>query len=156
MARGMREPLRAECPRFLSGAWGCGPTAWMIYWNKCTWIISYFFGASSHRKAHSVVCDWSDNAENQNKWDGIFISGNLLKFLDVRKTPLCRIPKRCQCRDCDGSTTTQVLDWYNGKSQQSKAYDEHILLCLVNSLVSNTFGGGIKWVRGRIELTLWC
>ena len=42
-------------------------------------------------------------------------------------------PKRYQCLDCEGQpTTSQTLDWRDTNSLQSMAYDEHILMQLVN------------------------
>ena len=47
-------------------------------------------------------------------------------------------PKRYQCPDCaNRPTTTQVLDWYDPKSSHTKAYEEHVLLQLVNSTLQD-------------------
>jgi transposase len=47
-------------------------------------------------------------------------------------------PKRYQCQDCEGRpTTTEVLDWHEAKSPHSFAYDNQILLQLVNSTVED-------------------
>jgi transposase len=47
-------------------------------------------------------------------------------------------PSRYQCQDCEGyPTTTQVLGWSDGNSPHSFAYDNHILLQLVNSTVED-------------------
>ncbi|MBC8492734.1 MAG: transposase family protein [Chloroflexi bacterium] len=48
-------------------------------------------------------------------------------------------PKRYECPHCNGRTTTQTLDWYTPRSPHTKAYDNHLLLQLVNSTVA----GGI-------------
>ncbi len=44
-------------------------------------------------------------------------------------------PKRYECADCNGRTTTQKLSWYSEKSPPTKAYENHLLLQLVNSTV---------------------
>ena len=55
-----------------------------------------------------------------------------------RPTYLRYRPKRYQCQGCEGHpTTTQVLEWSDGNSPHSFAYDNHILLQLVNSTVEN-------------------
>ena len=46
-------------------------------------------------------------------------------------------PKRYKCPDCDDKTSTQKLDWYESKSPHTKAYDEHLMLQLVNSTVED-------------------
>lgn len=47
-------------------------------------------------------------------------------------------PKRYQCRECEGQpTTTQNLEWHDTNSPHSFAYDNHILLLLVNSTVED-------------------
>jgi transposase len=47
-------------------------------------------------------------------------------------------PRRYQCMECeDHPTTTQRLDWREGNSAQSMAYDDHLLLQLVNSTVED-------------------
>lgn len=47
-------------------------------------------------------------------------------------------PKRYKCPYCDGHpTTTQQLDWYTPRSPHTKAYDQHLLLQLVNSTVED-------------------
>lgn len=47
-------------------------------------------------------------------------------------------PRRYQCQDCEGHpTTTQRLDWHDANSPQSFAYDNHLLLQLVNSTVED-------------------
>lgn len=45
---------------------------------------------------------------------------------------------RYQCQDCEGhSTTTQRLEWQDNNSPHSFAYDNHILLQLVNSTIED-------------------
>jgi len=46
-------------------------------------------------------------------------------------------PKRYECPNCNGKTTTQELDWYEAKSPHTKAYDRHLMLQLVNSTVED-------------------
>ena len=47
-------------------------------------------------------------------------------------------PKRYQCPHCDGGpTTTQQLEWYTPRSPHTKAYDQHLLLQLINSTVED-------------------
>ena len=46
-------------------------------------------------------------------------------------------PKRYECDSCGGKTTTQSLDWYEPKSPHTKAYDQHLMLQLVNSTVED-------------------
>jgi transposase len=51
---------------------------------------------------------------------------------------LAHRPSRYQCQDCEGHpTTTQVLGWSDGNSLHSFAYDNHILLQLLNSTVED-------------------
>lgn len=55
-----------------------------------------------------------------------------------RPTYLRYRPNRYQCQDCEGQpTTTQELDWHDPNSPQSFAYDNHLLLQLVNSTVED-------------------
>lgn len=47
-------------------------------------------------------------------------------------------PARGICRDCDGHpTTTQNSDWYNTGSAYTKAYEQNILMLLINSTISD-------------------
>ena len=47
-------------------------------------------------------------------------------------------PKRGICEHCDDApTTNQRLDWYKYKSRYTNAYEDHILLSLINSTVSD-------------------
>jgi transposase len=55
-----------------------------------------------------------------------------------RPTYLRYRPNRYQCQDCEGHpTTTQGLEWSDGNSPHSFAYDNHVLLQLVNSTVED-------------------
>jgi len=50
----------------------------------------------------------------------------------------CAIVPDYQCMECeDHPTTTQRLDWREGNSPQSKVYDDHLLLQLVNSTIED-------------------
>jgi transposase len=63
-------------------------------------------------------------------------------------------PKRYECPNCNGKTTTQKLDWYEEKSPHTKAYDRHLILQLVNSTVedvSRKEDVGYDAVEGAIE-----
>jgi transposase len=64
-------------------------------------------------------------------------------------------PKRYQCPDCDGKpTTTQKLDWYDARSPHTRAYDQHLLVQLINSTiedVSRKEDVGYGAVEGAIE-----
>jgi transposase len=55
-----------------------------------------------------------------------------------RQTSICLRPRRYECPDCDGKpTTTQQLDWYTPRSSFTRAYEEQLLLSLVNSTVQD-------------------
>jgi len=55
-----------------------------------------------------------------------------------RPTYLRYRPKRYQCQECEGHpTTTQSLAWQESNSPHTMAYDEHLLLQLVNSTVED-------------------
>ncbi len=55
-----------------------------------------------------------------------------------RSSFLCYRPKRYQCQACEGHpTTTEKLDWQDANSPHSFAYDNHILLQLVNSTIED-------------------
>jgi len=63
-----------------------------------------------------------------------------LRHLSIlgRKTSIRLRPGRYQCLYCDGTpTTTQQLSWYTPRSAYTKAYEEHILLGVVNSTVQD-------------------
>lgn len=64
-------------------------------------------------------------------------------------------PKRYRCHICDNKpTTTQQLKWYRPRCSTTKAYEEHILLQLVNSTiedVSHKEAVGYDTVVGIIE-----
>lgn len=64
-------------------------------------------------------------------------------------------PKRYRCLYCDNKpTTTQQLEWYQPRCSTTKAYEEHILLQLINSTiedVSRKEAVGYDTVVGVIE-----
>jgi len=54
-----------------------------------------------------------------------------------RPTYLRLQPRRYACAACGGQTTTQRLDWYEPQSPHTRAYDQQLLLQLVNSTVTD-------------------
>jgi transposase len=63
-----------------------------------------------------------------------------VRYLPVfgRPTYLRYRPKRYQCQECeDHPTTTQGLDWHEPNSPHTVAYDEHLLLQLVNATIED-------------------
>lgn len=64
-------------------------------------------------------------------------------------------PKRYQCRYCDNHpTTTERPGWYDRKSPHTRAYDEYLLKCLINSTVedvSHKEDVGYDAVEGTLE-----
>jgi transposase len=62
----------------------------------------------------------------------------MIRYLPVfgRSSYLRYRPKRYYCEDCD-TTTTQKVEWHEPNSPHSQAYDEHILLQLVNATIED-------------------
>jgi transposase len=62
----------------------------------------------------------------------------LIRYLPVfgRSSYLRYRPKRYYCENCD-TTTTQKVEWHEPNSPHSQAYDEHILLQLVNATIED-------------------
>ncbi len=55
-----------------------------------------------------------------------------------RKTYIRFSPLRYQCIICDGEpTTTQRLTWHDERSPYTGAYEDHILIQLINSTVED-------------------
>ena len=55
-----------------------------------------------------------------------------------RQTYICLRPKRYECPTCHGKpTTTQQLDWYTPRSSSTRAYEQQLLLSLVNSTIQD-------------------
>jgi transposase len=46
-------------------------------------------------------------------------------------------PQRYTCAHCHGKTTTQTLAWYETKSPHTRAYDDYLMLQLINSTVED-------------------
>jgi transposase len=67
------------------------------------------------------------------------------RWIELRHLPILghvvwvRIrPKRYQCPYCDHHpTTTESPSWYERKSPHTKAYDDYLLKCLINSTVED-------------------
>jgi transposase len=61
-----------------------------------------------------------------------------IRYLPVfeRNSYLRYQPKRYYCKDCD-ATTTQEVDWHEPNSPHSRAYDDHLLLQLVNATIED-------------------
>jgi transposase len=63
-------------------------------------------------------------------------------------------PKQYICPDCGDKITTQQPDWYEAKSPHTKAYDDYLMLSLVNSTVrdvSQKEGLGYDAVKGAVQ-----
>jgi len=63
-------------------------------------------------------------------------------------------PKRYICPHCAGKTTMQELAWYDVKSPHTKAYDQYLIVQLINSTVqdvSRKEDVGYEAVNGAIE-----
>ena len=81
----------------------------------------------------------------------------LVRHLDIldRPTYLRYRPKRYRCNECAGHpTTTEVLAWHDGNSSHTKAYDDHVLLALINATiedVSQKEGLTYDCVQGVLE-----
>lgn len=64
-------------------------------------------------------------------------------------------PKRYRCLDCsDQPTSTQQLSWYDPKSPHTRAYEDHMLLQLVNSTIADVSvkeGIGYEAVMGVVN-----
>jgi transposase len=66
-------------------------------------------------------------------------------------------PKQYSCPDCGDKLTTQQPEWYAAKSPHTKAYDESLMLQLVNSTVadvSHKEGLGYDAVQGAVRRCL--
>jgi transposase len=80
-----------------------------------------------------------------------------LRHLPILGKPTCIHirPTRFRCFRCKHKpTTTQKLSWYVPRSPHTKAYDEHLLLLLINSTVEDVSlkeGIGYKAVEGVID-----
>ncbi len=66
------------------------------------------------------------------------------RWLELRHLPILgqrtyiRLqPPRYECPGCAGQTTTQTLAWYEPKSPHTRAYDDDLMLQLINSTVED-------------------
>jgi len=66
------------------------------------------------------------------------------RWLELRHLPILgqrtyiRLqPQRYECPGCAGKTTTQTLAWYESKSPHTYAYDDYLMLQLINSTVED-------------------
>lgn len=68
---------------------------------------------------------------------GRMITLRHLSILNM-KTYIRIRPVRYECPYCDGNpTTTQKLSWYDERSPHTRAYEDHILLSLINNTVED-------------------
>lgn len=69
-------------------------------------------------------------------------------------------PKRYECPYCEGKpTTTQRLDWYNPNNSLTKAYEDYLLLHLVNSTIRDVgYKEEVSYdtVRGLLAQRIGC
>jgi transposase len=93
------------------------------------------------------------------------ISHGYSKEIELRHLPIFGYstyiiikPKRGKCSNCDGNpTTSQRLSWYEYKSRNTKAYEDYLLLSLINSTISDVSlkeDIGYKSVEGIVERRL--
>jgi transposase len=55
-----------------------------------------------------------------------------------KKTYIEITPSRGRCLNCDNQpTTTQQASWYERNSQHTKAYEQHVLLSMINSTIAD-------------------
>jgi len=54
-----------------------------------------------------------------------------------QRTYLRLQPQRYACAGCAGQTTTQTLDWYETQSPHTRAYDDYLMVQLINSTVED-------------------
>jgi len=90
----------------------------------------------------------------------------ILRHLPIlgRKTYLRIFPMRYECPHCKGKkgkpvTSTQRLSWYDPATGQTKAYEEHVLLALVNSTVEDVSikeDVGYEAIMGIIDRRIEC
>jgi transposase len=84
------------------------------------------------------------------------------KEVRLRHLPVCGYPTyiliaplRYQCEHCDGNpTTTQKLDWYELRHSGTNAYEDHILLSLINSTIRDVSireGIGYDVIEGILD-----
>ena len=91
-------------------------------------VISTVEGTICHRCGREITKFYGYGRETE------------LRHLPIlgHKTYIRIRPKRYECPYCDDKPTTiQKMTWYDRKSPHTRAYEEHILLELVNSTVSD-------------------
>ena len=94
----------------------------------------YIISLESKRK--STICQYCGKEITKSHGTGREIKLRHLSVFGHRVYIHLR-PKRFECSDCGGKTTTQKLSWYEPNSSHTKAYDQYLILLLINSTVSD-------------------
>jgi len=94
----------------------------------------YIISVESKRK--SAICQYCGKEITKSHGTGHEITLHHLSVFGHRVYIRLR-PKRFECPDCGGKMTTQKLSWYEANSPHTKAYDQYLILLLVNSTVSD-------------------
>ena len=94
----------------------------------------YIISLESKRK--STICQYCGKEITKSHGTGREIKLRHLSVFGHRVYIHLR-PKRFECPDCGGKTTTQKLSWYEPNSSHTKAYDQYLILLLINSTVSD-------------------
>lgn len=80
-----------------------------------------------------------------------------LSLLEYRVLLILR-PKRYQCRSCEGHpTTSQILSWYTPRASVTNAFEQQMLLELINSTledVSRKHAIGVDALQGILDRNL--
>ncbi len=100
-----------------------------------------------------TICQYCGRKITKSNGHGRWIKLRHLPILGHRVYIRLR-PKQYKCPHCDDKITTQTLGWYETKSPQTKAYDHHLMLQLINSTVedaSRKEDVGYDAVEGAIE-----
>jgi transposase len=108
---------------------------------------------SFESKSKTANCQYCGKEITKSRGTGREIKLRHLSVFD-RHVYICLRPKRFECPDCGGKTTTQELDWYEQNSPHTKAYDQRLVLQLINSTVSDVShkeGVGYGAVEGAIK-----
>lgn len=108
-------------------------------------ITSTIEGTACHICGQEIAERYGENREIILRHLSILGKPTFLKFR----------PRRYRCAHCKAQpTTTQKLPWYEPRSPHTRAYENHILLSLVNSTVMDVSikeGIGYEAVMGIIE-----